>query len=762
MSNYLAYNFWMISDRDNKLPVECLERIIHFIISAGGFSRRHPLASLCQVNKCICSITTRFLYHNTHLLFGALPFNQDKNRRSRQLLQTLISCIPTQNLHPVVILGLGIDINYHDCNGNNKDTSSPSPSGLNHVYLARCLDFMVIKYTDYDVQGNNRDYTTTELDYINRQEFLDMYLTDRKDATCLKDPHSSDHLFRYYPNVVYREAIWSLAEPIFEQLERLTFLLSDLRRYHNNVDRLKNLKYLSVRFDIVFSCDCCSDTPQDEPRRQRKEETLRLLVQFVKDHVKRFPGRLETVYTYKTDYWEEYQSCPRTVCDEIYRILPAVYKPDVITAGIWPKVLVHFPTIDFGRVLRIKWLPPGIDIQLFLQRCRGLYGIDVHSLVQGCFDWAAREKKDMEIYGQGQGQGQDQASAIARVRHQDISSNFPPPPPQPAWLKHGLVKLQDVRLQVCKMPSRDLDTIATTFGYLLRLMQILDLQVADDAQTIHIHIGRDWPIMPLFFRLELQTLNYQNRLTLDPRLFGRFPCMKYAKIKDETFEDLKLTSTRPEGHCYIPPVDELDGPIGAEVSGSGEERDGILGSILRPRWSWDWHLPNLKELDLTSEFAYRFEFKMLNGCPDLEILRLHMRTAEGLHTRAISEAHLFVSEVDGSQERIVAPKLRKLYMNGRWVIENSSVLSQFLGGMFPNLERLVARGWDGVTVGSFAKAIRTTAGHITMIRTDLVGPSEEEAAELKLCLRSHIGMKTKAFLHTRLFCSGVEYVLCNE
>ncbi|KAG0362808.1 hypothetical protein BGX24_005046, partial [Mortierella sp. AD032] len=174
----------------------------------------------------------------------------------------------------------------------------------------------------------------------------------------------------------------------------------------------------------------------------------------------------------------------------------------------------------------------------------------------------------------------------------------------------------------------------------------------------------------------------------------------------------------------------LDEPIGAEEGGRDDEYYGVLDSFLRPKWSWDWHLPELRMLDLTSEFAYRFEFKMPHGCPNLEILRLHMRTTEGLHTRVVSESHLFVSGVGGLPERSVSPKLKKLYMNACWVIHDPSVLSQFLSGMFPKLERLVARGWDGGTVGSFVKAIRTTAGHTRMVRKDLVGSSEEEAVEL--------------------------------
>ncbi|KAG0269535.1 hypothetical protein BGZ95_002048 [Linnemannia exigua] len=805
-------------DSLSQLPVECLEGIIHYILSVPVYRKRYSLvtlATLCQVNKRICNITTRFLYQNMSWFFNMYDNYERKTRRSRHLLRTLISNIPPHNLHPAVILGLGIDSNYNDASNSNNDSSSPSASGFNHLFLIRCLDLLTAKYTDYDAQGNRRDYTTAELDYIHGQEFLDMYLTDRKDATSCRFTRVEDHLISYYPNVVYREAIWSLAEPIFEQLERLTFLLSDLRRYHDNVGRLKNLENLDVRFDLVLSCNCRTCTPEAELRRQRREETLGQLVQFVKDHMKLFPGLLKTVnLPNKVDYWEGYyQTYPGTVRDEIYRILPAVYKPDIINQSEWPKVLVHLSAIDLGHVSKIAWLPPGIDLQLFLQRCRGLREISVQTLARGCFDWAVSEKNEMEIFGQGQGQGlgrlaarSNSAPVITQAQHQDILSEIPLPPPQPAWSKHGLVKLQNVLLQNCKMPSQDLETITTAFNHSLRTIYIQDLQPADDAQTTHIHVGNDWPDMPLLDCLELRTRSRQYRVALDPRLFARHPSIQYAKIKDKTFNyprqeivpwlpadlpelrimylrglsalsfnpttlhstknlrDLKLGLKRLDWYCYIPPVDELDEAIEAKGGGGADERYGVLDSILRPRWSWNWHLPMLDTLDLSSEFAYRFEFQMLHGCPNLEILRLHMRTVEGLHTRVISEAHLFVSGVDGgSLERIVAPKLKKLSMNGRWVITDPSVLPQFLGSMFPKLERLVAIGWAGVTVGSFVKVIRTTAGHIKSVRTDLEEPSDEEVVESKLCrLRLYVGMKVKVILRTRLFCSGLGYVLYKD
>lgn len=55
----------------------------------------------------------------------------------------------------------------------------------------------------------------------------------------------------------------------------------------------------------------------------------------------------------------------------------------------------------------------------------------------------------------------------------------------------------------------------------------------------------------------------------------------------------------------------------------------------QPIWTWDWDLPHLTNLSLTSEFAYRFEFRMLNGTPSLAILTIDFNSETGRHDRTI-------------------------------------------------------------------------------------------------------------------------------
>lgn len=108
--------------------------------------------------------------------------------------------------------------------------------------------------------------------------------------------------------------------------------------------------------------------------------------------------------------------------------------------------------------------------------------------------------------------------------------------------------------------------------------------------------------------------------------------------------------------CFIPPVAELSSYHDLDAEGDGPPKTASSILIARPRWVWIWYLPRLKHLALTSEFAYRFEFKMLQGCPALEYLRLHMRTTDRHHARVISEKDLYLHGV-ASPFRIVVPQV---------------------------------------------------------------------------------------------------------
>ncbi|KAF9344747.1 hypothetical protein BGX26_003965 [Mortierella sp. AD094] len=98
---------------------------------------------------------------------------------------------------------------------------------------------------------------------------------------------------------------------------------------------------------------------------------------------------------------------------------------------------------------------------------------------------------------------------------------------------------------------------------------------------------------------------------------------------------LHLGAKLINGQSYIPPVEEIlrhefdskDQETAEFKARADARRRGeyvISGQTKRPYWPWDWNLPNLQTLHLTGEFTWRFKFKMLAGCPNLENFILNM------------------------------------------------------------------------------------------------------------------------------------------
>ncbi|KAK3826441.1 MAG: hypothetical protein J3R72DRAFT_528613 [Linnemannia gamsii] len=211
------------------------------------------------------------------------------------------------------------------------------------------------------------------------------------------------------------------------------------------------------------------------------------------------------------------------------------------------------------------------------------------------------------------------------------------------------------------MPSPALDAMVVAFSQTLKYLQVENLQGADHAETIG--FGRGWTDLPVLSQLQLRAPRH--RLALDSLLLTQSPSIMFVTLKDETFEHSGKDAAQ-----WLPAqlpniVKELNANYGLEGRDRGEDMgenvDKFLAlpdAIVRPIWTWEWDLPSLASLTLTSEFACRFQFKMLQGCQALEMLHLHMRTVEGDHTQVITKADLFVSGADGSQDRIVAPKLQ--------------------------------------------------------------------------------------------------------
>ncbi|KAF9536075.1 hypothetical protein EC957_000491, partial [Mortierella hygrophila] len=148
----------------------------------------------------------------------------------------------------------------------------------------------------------------------------------------------------------------------------------------------------------------------------------------------------------------------------------------------------------------------------------------------------------------------------------------------------------------------------------------------------------------------------------------------------------------------MPPVIELDDPENASVGLPPSAAATAPGPSTpgRPIWTWDWDLPRLTHLTLTGEIAYRFQFKMLQGTPNLVQLNADIRPTTGIHKRTLGVKEFLqktqeMQTMGGAQDNdddnsnnsesskdnilgmqskyIQLPVLRTLTLRGTWVLD---------------------------------------------------------------------------------------------
>ena len=889
-------------DALSRLPVECLQIILDVIYPSHDYDCNHDhepnsirtLLSLCLVNQRMALVALPYLYRDPFQLLHQTPHSgqgRPISLRERNLLRTLLtnSCSNPSlaYIHPAVASELDIDITTPTSKRQKRrqqrnnlilQQHSNSTRSFRFDYLAHVRNMTPPRnsYRNWDHHGRlllvndfqQPNVSKVTKKYVHSPDFLASCPPFRANPVCSYHSDPEAMLLYLYPIVVYRELIWSLSVPILDQLESLTLPLSDVQRYHNVLHRLKNLKRIHIVKDLMIECRDCGYGHLNNFQKSTTKEANDSLARFLKDYALLFPGhRLEGVTCTLPSFHDHSMlngifGRPNrdNIDQDIIRALPPPNRLRIISPYKWSWIALHLHRTDMSLVRSIDWLPvfpddprwfarsQGFKPQRLLRWCRALESLTMESLYKGCFDWAVKEKQDLERLGQG--------AMVSQVHCGNNNNDSDPGDEQddelfhPDYFTHGLVPLAKVHLSKCSMPSPDLDALIYAFSQSLESLLISSLQAP--PTPLMIHLGRNWVDLPLLSHLEVHVAKH--RLVLDQHFFTRLPSLHTLKLREDntltyscedivpcyaadlprvgtlrlggwsalTFHPATLESTKAlkvldlsnnpySGLCFIPPVDELYRSYGLECTEDngdgvayGTQSARLAPSIVRPRWTWDWYLPCLTDLLLASEFAYRFEFKMLRGCPALEKLYLHIFTCNSSpHYRIISEDDLFfipggACGANGSfaQERgrIIVPKLRSLHMQGRWSCTDSSVLHQFLVEMFPSLERLTVRGcWaasdddDGpdsgnrFTVATFAKLLRTSLSYVGLLTTDLRRPtfwsspamlSKEDLERLRMFPLPDVKKRRKGgkpeytkgpkLLPNRFICSGQEYVLMKE
>ncbi|KAG0372748.1 hypothetical protein BGX24_012635 [Mortierella sp. AD032] len=594
--------------------------------------------------------------------------------------------------------------------------------------------------------------------------------------------------------IIYWQVCWSLASPILEQLESLTIPLADIKRYMDVIDRLERLEHVRFNLDGSFA-QRYQDTDGHYATYDHAIRSAQSMVPFIMEHNRLFKGRLQFVSVCDTGKWFKMSTmCPKRILWQVSRAAPPLHEPKHLCPTNWMQFAAHALSTDLDHVVTLttlrptaEWFDRPVDVQEILSRCRSLKELSVLSVGKDGFKWAVREKRAM----------QDRL-----CRFGDGESLLPQEPITPSRLtidrsKHVLVPLSDVCIAELGTVE-EIDDIAFAFSQTLE-----HFTVNKTSGVTHImppfYIGQGWVDLPFLTKLKFR--GCWNRLVIDRDMLSRCPSLVDLELVDFTvdydcsdivscsaatltrLERLMLvgwpaltlhpgtfsstkrikhlrmsTASDDEDSRFIPPLEELELSFGGEVigvsaaAGQGVTPEATVRPVAsgihlgnrRPQWSWDWHLPHLETLQLTSEFAQRFQFKLLQGCPSLRSLHLDNTTYEDGLRRALTADDLFVapdfsdlgnqgnthSGADervrvSSRERIVAWKVSQLQLTGDWSIDDS-VLGPFLCGMFPDLQEFTEFGVVGYTLSRMMNVIRVGGQGWKEVRSSRLRPNGDE------------------------------------
>ncbi|KAF9128777.1 hypothetical protein BGW39_004769 [Mortierella sp. 14UC] len=612
--------------------------------------------------------------------------------------------------------------------------------------------------------------------------------------------------------ILLLETFWTLQKPILERLQSLTISLTLFRQYHDLVGRLRSLETADFLMDRLYEHVELNDA---ESMARMAEDTQGILL-FVQDHTQLFPGVLKTVTYGNFDIWPTsymFRAYASVIAKEVLQLLPPARITEM-SCRTWHLYTAHPLATDFSGIRVISnlyplhpWLTAIHGDPRILQRCRSLKTLDLISAGQGSFRWAVEEKSNAEGLASTSSRSYYSCSRIRRYHAggQDAGS-------QPSYWRDGLIPLESVKISEGRMRlSDEIDDIAIAFSRTLTRVEAETIHYHSFLPDRYF-VGRGWVNLPHL--RELKLTSHGGPFVIDCQLLAHCPNLIDLRIADTTtdycYKDVipcqparlaRLVSLHLTGwsaltfhpatlhsttkltmlslmmftsnpgelrtEYFIPPVEKMEqfgnlqdkfdkgAEAEAEIGGGGSVEGVVVEELptLRPRWSWDWDLPQLTQLELSGEFAYQFKFQMFQRCPQLNHVTLDITTADGEHRRILSEADMFPTPRldDGSddgcpsstclreqdQERIVAPSMKTLLLLGPWIISDS-FLQEFIPSMFPNLWCLgeLQSEQNGVSVGGLLKLARSMPTlNLVSLRSfgyPFSSPSPEQVTEFGL------------------------------
>ncbi|KAG9069510.1 hypothetical protein KI688_010413 [Linnemannia hyalina] len=724
------------------LPQECLEAIIRTLACFLGMG---SVATMLRVNKYVCSITLPVLYGlgpisvlNKNYRKGSPGF-----KRRQKLIATLLLGVPKiriTELLRVTFLQDSIDDQDH----------SPAPYAPYHSFataisLSNCNDAF---------DGDLRQIDEFRDDYFSQDD-------DSPPSQRLLDFVKDHRLLR-------RDLTWALCSDV-ERLRFLEIPVSDIDRYLPLIDQLKALT--KVRFELnrwLFPTNVDLDELTPEQRtilshqRDERKQHLDQMVLFVQGH-RRHHGSVLQAATCSGEYPLLAEKCPDEYAEQLTRLLPPLLDPQALGSNNWNQFTTKVKETNLLAVKSITppqgqpgalSLPRLLEQSPFLHRCRSLESIQLKSFTDDVFQWAVDERRQHDA---------------------DISAGCTPQRP--------LIPLQNATVNNERpTDGRLINDIGYSFGETLQYLDVRPLtfgwglaDIIPDSVECSVGGRPPWSCWhaPLLSRLFVNA--YHNSLRIHPRLFAQCPQLKFIELADRrqvysssditryepadlgqlmtltlqgspaisfhpgilrnTPELSSLTLTMADKPSFIPPMAELEEPREELEDDSVELTPTAIGTTPSPPgrsiWTWDWDLPKLTDLELTSEFAYRFQFKLLRSTPSLERFLVDIRSLSGQHKRTVRVKDLLQNTQDSTAaddthdegddealdllqlQYIHLPNLSDFSLIGNWTL-GRRILTILCRKVLPNSRNLTLRRCSGFGLHDLVK---TTLKHLPKLQS---------------------------------------------
>ncbi|KAG0295208.1 hypothetical protein BGZ96_012310 [Linnemannia gamsii] len=671
------------------LPLECLQLIIRQLVAQ---SASYTLASLLRVNKYVCSATLPIMYEDPFplpVLSCVSPW-EEIIVPIFKLMKTLLLSLPEG--HQGITDLMRAAYLTQECTGSVHDDKplAERPTSIPYYSFFTNVDFrhnVTLGQTIFQnlilanrvslnehlkQHGQNSRYLLEEVPFV----LLDDQQRQSDSAVCKATVHEATS------RDLRCDVTWALCSANAELIRELVIPIMDIGRYVTLVPRLKVLSKVIFLLDKGFQTRATlrrtktlAEEEQLEAQRAKRNLGFEEAVSFVQGHRQLFPHALKIAQCHKNPS-ASHDDCPEEYNLRILKLLPPLNKPAILDQYNWTQFVAKAQDTDLSLVKTIRpWessfnQPPyeaAVTDGPFLHRCRVLEIIEMCSLADDAFQWAVDERKQHEA-----------DLAAGRPNHQ-----------------RRLVPLRSFDFDY-QQPSfgRQVNDVAFAFNRTLEKIRIsgnLWTDLTDDERRREFLIGGGveggesaesccWDLPQLS---ELKVCFRGILVRIHPDVVSRCPRLSHLLLTDYRVEyslnevvywtlaelpqleglslmgssaiafhpeilhsttqlkDLALEMPiRRDGSAFIPPVADFGHADDNVDNNSNELVDSLLstcGSIprKRPTWTWDWDLPNLVHLKLNAEFGYRFQFKMLEGTPNLERFSVDCRSLSGEHRRTV-------------------------------------------------------------------------------------------------------------------------------